>query len=212
MKLRGGIALPSLMAGALLLMLPSASKASNLLQNPGFETETGAGCSTSHASNCNPSNWTLANYAFVVSNPVYQGNYAIDLTGLSGTGGSASQSLNLGVGSYTLTFELDIDDAPNTTQFWTDWDGSQIGATIDGQGSHTNNGYQLETINFTVNSGDAGTHNLVLNDDWIQGDFFVDNTSLTQNTPPVPEPGSLVLFGSGMLGLAGLLRRKLFKA
>ena len=28
--------------------------------------------------------------------------------------------------------------------------------------------------------------------------------------PPTPEPGSILLFGSGVLGLAGLLRRKLF--
>ena len=28
--------------------------------------------------------------------------------------------------------------------------------------------------------------------------------------PPVPEPGSIMLFGSGILGLAGVLRRKLF--
>jgi hypothetical protein len=27
--------------------------------------------------------------------------------------------------------------------------------------------------------------------------------------PPVPEPGSILLFGSGMLGIAGILRRKL---
>lgn len=34
--------------------------------------------------------------------------------------------------------------------------------------------------------------------------FFVDNTSVT----PTPEPGTLLLLGSGLLGLAGFVRRK----
>lgn len=39
------------------------------------------------------------------------------------------------------------------------------------------------------------------------GDFYVlDNLTFTGST--TPEPGSLVLFGSGLLGLAGILRRR----
>jgi len=37
--------------------------------------------------------------------------------------------------------------------------------------------------------------------------FTIDGTSTTSS---VPEPSSILLFGSGILGLAGLLRRKLF--
>ncbi len=37
---------------------------------------------------------------------------------------------------------------------------------------------------------------------WISGDLY-------QNT--VPEPGSLMLFGTGLLGMAGFLRRKIFR-
>jgi|ERR1700682_10416 len=33
-----------------------------------------------------------------------------------------------------------------------------------------------------------------------------------QNTPPVPEPGTMLLLGTGLLSLGGLLRRKLFGA
>jgi len=34
--------------------------------------------------------------------------------------------------------------------------------------------------------------------------------TINNGTAPVPEPSSIMLFGSGILGLAGLLRRKLF--
>lgn len=35
-----------------------------------------------------------------------------------------------------------------------------------------------------------------------------DNITLGSKTPGTPEPGTLVMFGSGVIGLAGLLRRK----
>jgi hypothetical protein len=41
--------------------------------------------------------------------------------------------------------------------------------------------------------------------------YYGGNVLLDENPPPVPEPGSLILFGSGLLGMAGVLRRKLIK-
>lgn len=40
---------------------------------------------------------------------------------------------------------------------------------------------------------------------WLDGGI----TGLSYNVTTVPEPGSMLLFGSGVIGLAGLLRRKL---
>jgi hypothetical protein len=41
--------------------------------------------------------------------------------------------------------------------------------------------------------------------------YCTDGANSPDCGPPTPEPGSLILFGSGIVGLAGLLRRRLFQ-
>jgi PEP-CTERM motif len=44
----------------------------------------------------------------------------------------------------------------------------------------------------------------------LANDGFEEWTAVAGSSPSVPEPGSLALFGTGALGLAGYLRRKIF--
>jgi PEP-CTERM motif len=60
-----------------------------------------------------------------------------------------------------------------------------------------------------IGIGDTSGGNIgaiVINTD--SGDFAIDDPSFTYAST-VPEPGSLVLLGSGLLGIAGVIRRKL---
>jgi PEP-CTERM motif len=43
----------------------------------------------------------------------------------------------------------------------------------------------------------------------VANQIVFDDVTFGSSTPGVPEPGTLVMFGSGILGLAGLVRRKL---
>jgi PEP-CTERM motif len=61
------------------------------------------------------------------------------------------------------------------------------------------------------NSNGTGGPSLTLIDNPITGiSEYPSSLAFTvYGTPTVPEPGSMMLFGSGVLGLAGVLRRKL---
>lgn len=62
-----------------------------------------------------------------------------------------------------------------------------------------NGGYQIELVE--LNSIPPGDGSIA----WADG----GTTGLSYGGTPIPEPSSIMLFGSGLLGLAGALRRKL---
>jgi hypothetical protein len=77
-------------------------------------------------------------------------------------------------------------------------------AAVEGDATYLT--FNLVKVNFTATDQHLGEHLKVVigNTDFTEIDF--DNVTLTSSSAPVPS--SLLLLGSGLLGLAGYLRRK----
>ena len=94
----------------------------------------------------------------------------------------------------------------------------KISASINVGGLTSGGTYWLNLQNASVasgdpvywdeNSGPSSASQSALGT--IPSEAFTVNTSGTTTTGTTPEPSSIMLFGSGILGLAGVLRRKLF--
>jgi hypothetical protein len=115
----------------------------------------------------------------------------------------SSQGASVGVENILITL-------PNATTFFSVDYGTFNGSSVTfllGNGDHftqgsTGSGYLTPDL-FTLTDTPFSTVLIT------SSDFVLNINNITYNSTTTPEPGTLVMFGSGIIGLAGVLRRKI---
>jgi hypothetical protein len=181
---------------AVLLVGAPTAFATDLLANGSFETGDFSG-------------WTTGgNFEFtqVSSGPFYvysgaeDGNFYVTM-GPVGSDGTLSQTFSDIAGQhYTVSFWMAAagDDPSDFSAYW---DGTQVFGQTD---PNTNGAWTLFSFNETATGSD--TISFAFRDDPAY--IALDNVSVGPCCSQTPEPSSLLLLGSGLLTVGGVIRRK----
>jgi len=179
------------------LCLAPATFAQNLVTNGSFETGDFTGWTT--GGNFEDSSVTFG--GFYDYTGAQDGTWYAVL-GPVGSDGTLSQTLTTVAGAqYTVSFWLaSVGDDPS--DFSAYWNSTQLLSLSD-----PNTGSNWTQYTFTALGTGSDTLSFSFRDDPAY--IGLDNVSVTQNAPTAPEPSSFLLLGTGVLGLGGIVRRKL---
>ena len=182
-----------------LLMCAPMAFGQNLLSNGGFETGDFTGWTTGG----NFEDTEVVSGAFDEYTGAQEGNFYAVL-GPVGSDGTLSQSFADHAGtSYTFSFWF-ASVGDNPSDFSAYWDGTAVLSL-----TNPDTGANWSEYSFT----ETGTGNDTISFSFRDDPAFLalDNVSVAaqSGTSTVPEPSSLLLMGTGALGLLGVVRRKL---
>jgi|SRR5581483_7245011 len=181
-----------------LVIAPATFASTELLTNGSFETGDFSGWNTGG----NFEFTQVVSGSFYVYSGAEDGNFYTTM-GPVGSDGTLSQSFSTTAGAhYTFSFWM-ASVGDNPSDFSAYWDGTQVYAQ-----TNPNTGGAWTQFTFDEVGTGSDSISFAFRDDPAY--IALDNVSVMQSGGGgVPEPSSLFLMGSGLLGLGGVMRRKL---
>jgi hypothetical protein len=181
--------------GLVLLVIAPQTFAQNLVQNGSFESGDFTG-------------WSGDQLGMLVTSGGWDsytgaqdGTYYAVMGAVGGDGTLTQAITDTAGASYKFSFWMAAQGDENS-DFNVYWDGTLLLSL-----TNPDTGSQWTQFSYQVTGTGSDTIQFAVRDDPAY--IAVDNVSVTPNTT-APEPGSLMLMGTGILALGGVVRRKLF--